>query len=233
VPRPLIYAVLIVIVLAMIPPALIARLRAVNSPHPRVHFIHDMDNQPRFRAQHANPLFMDGRAMRSQVPGTVGRREPHEEYRQDEHLDIGRADGAWVTTFPAQLSVDMAFLQRGRQRYGIYCQPCHGAAGYGDGMVHKRAMELMNRGVNGTTWVQPKSIHDADIRGQPVGQLYNSIANGVRNMPAYGPQIPVEDRWAIVAYVKALQRSQNAEPADARAAGRSESQTLTRGSGSR
>jgi mono/diheme cytochrome c family protein len=78
-------------------------------------------------------------------------------------------------------------------------------------MVSKRAMELMNRGVNGTTWVQPKSIHDADVRDQPLGQLYNSITNGVRTMPPYGSQIPVADRWAIVAYVRALQRSQNAE----------------------
>jgi mono/diheme cytochrome c family protein len=84
-------------------------------------------------------------------------------------------------------------------------------AGYGDGIVNKRGMELMNLGTNGTAWVQPKSIHDADVREQPPGQIYNSITNGVRTMPAYGSQIPVPDRWAIVAYVKALQRSQNAK----------------------
>jgi mono/diheme cytochrome c family protein len=206
-PRTIGYAILIVVLLAMIPPALIACLRAVNAKVPRVHLIQDMDNQPRFRAQHASALFLDGRAMRTAVEGTVARGR----LGQGDHYETGVSDGGWATTFPPQVRVDMAFLGRGRERFDIYCRPCHGAAGYGDGMVSKRAMELMNRGVNGTTWVQPKSIHDADVRDQPLGQLYNSITNGVRTMPPYGSQIPVADRWAIVAYVRALQRSQNAE----------------------
>jgi mono/diheme cytochrome c family protein len=207
VPKAIRYAILIVILLAMIPPALIAQLRAVNSKSPRVHPILDMDNQPKFRAQHANPLFVDGRAMRIQVEDTVARGG----LQEDDHLYLGVRDNAWATVFPPQVSVDMPLLERGRERFDIYCLPCHGAAGYGDGIVNKRAMELMNLGTNGTTWVQPKSIHDADVRDQPVGQIYNSITNGVRTMPAYGSQIPVPDRWAIVAYVKALQRSQNAK----------------------
>jgi mono/diheme cytochrome c family protein len=165
-----------------------------------------MDNQPRFEAQHANALFADGRAMRPPVEGTVARGE----LRADDHLYRGISGGAWATTFPATIDVTMQLMERGRQRFNIYCQPCHGAAGYGDGIVNKRAMELLNLGTNGTTWVAPKSIHEQQIREQPIGQLYNSITNGVRNMPPYGPQIPVADRWAIVAYVKALQRSQNA-----------------------
>ena len=85
-----------------------------------------------------------------------------------------------------------------------------------DGIVNKRAMELMaNPDIgNGTNWVQPKSLHEPDIRVQPLGQLYNTVTHGVRNMSGYVAQIPVEDRWAIIAYVKALQRSQNAEPGD-------------------
>jgi hypothetical protein len=193
VPKAIRYAILIVILLAMIPPALIAQLRAVNSKSPRVHPILDMDNQPKFRAQHANPLFVDGRAMRIQVEDTVARGG----LQEDDHLYLGVRDNAWATVFPPQVSVDMPLLERGRERFDIYCLPCHGAAGYGDGIVNKRAMELMNLGTNGTT--------------QPVGQIYNSITNGVRTMPAYGSQIPVPDRWAIVAYVKALHRSQNAE----------------------
>ena len=207
VPKAIRYAILIIIVVAMIPPALIAQLRAVNSKSPRVHLILDMDNQPKFRAQHANPLFVDGRAMRIQVEDTVARGG----LQEDDHYYLGVRQDAWATDFPPQVSVDMALLERGRQRFDIYCLPCHGAAGYGDGIVNKRAMELMNLGTNGTTWVQPKSIHDADVREQPLGQIYNSITNGVRTMPAYGSQIPVADRWAIVAYVKALQRSQNAK----------------------
>ena len=207
VPKVIRYTILIIIVAAMIPPALIAQLRAVNSKSPRVHLILDMDNQPKFRAQHANPLFVDGRAMRIQVEDTVAR----DGLQEDDHYHLGVRQDAWATDFPPQVSVDMALLERGRERFDIYCLPCHGAAGYGDGIVNKRAMELMNLGTNGTTWVQPKSIHDADVREQPLGQIYNSITNGVRTMPAYGSQIPVADRWAIVAYVKALQWSQNAQ----------------------
>ena len=209
-PKPIAYATLILIVLAMIPPALIARARAVRSSKPRIHFIQDMDNQPKFRAQHANPLFLDGRAMRPQVPNTVARGHLDD----DDHFVRGIMNNQWAATFPEGVTVDMLLLERGRERYGIYCRPCHGVSGYGDGMVNKRALELINIGANGTTWVEPKSLHETQIREQPVGQLFNSITNGVRNMPAYGPQIPVADRWAIVAYLRALQRSQNAQPSD-------------------
>ena len=210
-PKVLIYGTIVVIFLAMVPPAVIAWARAVNSSQPRIHLIQDMDNQPKFRAQHANALFADGRAMRPPITGTVARGGLNE----DDHYYRGISNGQWAATFPPQVAVTMDLLQRGRERFNIYCQPCHGLAGYGDGMVNKRAMVLMNLGVNGTTWVQPKSIHEQQIREQPVGQYFNTITNGVRNMPAYGPQIPVADRWAIVAYVRALQRSQNARPDDA------------------
>jgi mono/diheme cytochrome c family protein len=148
--------------------------------------------------------------MRPPVAGTVARAG----LREDDHYERGIANGDWATTFPDKIEVNMTLLERGRERFTIYCQPCHGVAGYGDGMINKRAMELVNLGTNGTTWVAPKSIHEEQIREQPIGQIYNSITNGVRNMPPYGPQIPVADRWAIVAYVKALQRSQNASERD-------------------
>ncbi|MHC4416166.1 MAG: c-type cytochrome [Planctomycetota bacterium] len=211
-PKALVYGTLIVILLAMIPPALVARLRAVNTDQPRVHPVQDMDNQPKFRAQHADPLFADGRAMRPPPAQTLARGQLGE----DDHYHRGIVDGSWATTFPARVPVTMALLERGRERYDIYCQPCHGAAGFGDGMINKRAMELVNNPSIGTqtTWVQPKSIHEAQVREQPVGQYYNTVANGVRNMPGYASQITVADRWAIVAYMRALQRSQNARPED-------------------
>ena len=211
-PKAIVYITLILITLAAIPPALIAQSRALRSKKPRIHLIQDMDNQPRFEAQHANPLFADGRAMRPPVAGTVARGE----LAEDDHYERGIVDGEWATTFPRRVEVTMALMAHGRERFTIYCQPCHGAAGYGDGMINKRAMELVNLGVNGTTWVQPKSIHEEQIRTQPIGQIFNSITNGVRNMPAYKSQVPVADRWAIVAYIKALQRSQNANERDAR-----------------
>ena len=222
-PKIFIYGTIVVIFLAMIPPAVIAWARAVNSSQPRIHLIQDMDNQPKFRAQHANALFADGRAMRPPITGTVARGGLNE----DDHYYRGISNGQWAATFPPQVAVTMDLLQRGRERFNIYCQPCHGLAGYGDGMVNRRAMLLMNLGVNGTTWVQPKSVHEQQIREQPVGQYFNTITNGVRNMPAYGPQIPVADRWAIVAYVRALQRSQNARPDDAPPGQRVQLQSVT------
>ncbi len=197
----------ILIAIGSVPFALAAMARAVPSSHTRIHIIQDMDNQPKFRAQHANPLFADGRAMRPPVAGTVARGR----LEADDHYYRGVVDNDWATTFPPQVQVNLDLVYRGQDRFNIYCTPCHGYAGYGDGMVNKRAMELVNRAVNGTTWVQPKNMHEQLIREQPVGQTFNTITNGVRNMSGYAAQIPTEDRWAIVAYVKALQRSQTAD----------------------
>jgi mono/diheme cytochrome c family protein len=211
-PKPLLYATMVLIILAFVPPAVIARARAKNSRVPRVHLIQDMDNQGKFRAQHSNPLFADGRAMRPPVPNTVARGELNDDW----HYHRGVAGGAWATSFPRQVTVDMDLLLRGRDRFNIFCQPCHGGAGFGDGIVHQRAMVLMNNPLigNGTTWVAPKSLHEQAIREQPVGQIFNSLTNGVRNMAGYSSQVPVADRWAIVAYVRALQRSQHARDED-------------------
>jgi mono/diheme cytochrome c family protein len=224
-PKPIVYSGIILLVLALIPPAVIAWARATPSGKTRIHIIQDMDAQMKVKAQQAGPLhperpagdasslmFRDRRGMRPPVTGAVARGE----LADDEHYVNGVIGEGWATTFPARTPVTMEFLQRGRERYDIYCALCHGLAGYGDGIVHERAMELVSNPLigNGTTWVQPKSLHDPAVRDQPVGQVYNTIANGIRNMAAYGPQIPVEDRWAIVAYVEALQRSQNAREGD-------------------
>lgn len=209
-PKSFKYALMMIVVLAMVPPALIARLRAVPSEKPPVHIVWDMDFQPKWQAQQENPLFADLRAMRPLVPGTVARGK----LWPDEHLHLGVVNGQWAKGFPASVTVDMKLLARGQDRFNIYCTPCHGFAGYGDGMVHQRAQELVSSGINGTQWVAPKSLHEDAIRQQPPGQIFNTISNGVRNMSGYASQIPIEDRWAIAAYVKALQRSQNASPND-------------------
>ena len=109
----------------------------------------------------------------------------------------------------------MDLMRRGQERFNIYCAACHGLGGYGDGMVARRAAEMQQSGANTAAgWVAPTNYHTDEIRGRPVGNLYNTITNGIRTMPAYDKQIPVPDRWAIVAYVKALQRSQHAKPQD-------------------
>lgn len=222
-PKPIIYVALVLLILAMIPPALIARSRAVPNDKRRIHLIQDMDNQPKFRAQHQNHLFADERGMRPPVIGTVARGE----LNLDHHFTRGVMYGGdgqpqWATGFPSEVRVDMDFMRRGQERFNIYCTPCHGQSGYGDGIIHQRADQLVRTGTNGTEWVQPKSLHEEAIRNQPVGQIFNSITNGIRTMPAYDSQIPTADRWAIVAYVEALQRSQHANENDVPAAERNE-----------
>ncbi len=123
----------------------------------------------------------------------------------------GEGELRYVKKFPVRVSMDL--LQRGRERYTIYCAACHGQGGYGDGPVALRAAELQAKG-DAPGWVAPKNYHTDDMRQQPAGKLYNTITNGVRTMPAYAKQISILDRWAIVAYVKALQRSQDAKPED-------------------
>lgn len=203
---------LLLVCLAMIPPALIARQREIPFSRPRIHIIQDMDAQLKFKAQNPNTLFNDGRSMRPPQEGVIARGD----LMEDAHYHKGVLNDEWATTFPSQVPVTIELLKRGQERFNIYCQPCHGISGYGDGIVNKRAMQLMNAPLlgNGTTWVQPKSVHEAAIREQPVGQIFNSITNGIRNMSGYASQIPTDDRWAIVSYVKALQRSQHANDSD-------------------
>lgn len=109
----------------------------------------------------------------------------------------------FVETIP--LPVDEQMMLRGQEQYGIYCAPCHGLGGYGDGLVDARA-----RSLNAPTWIKVPSLHAPQTRKRPDGYIFGAITSGVRKMPAYGSQIRPEDRWAIVLYVRALQRSQGA-----------------------
>lgn len=204
-PRWFSIALTIAVILTLVPLALIARKRASFSEKPRVHLVQDMDNQPRFFAQARNSLFADGRAMRLPVEGTVARGE----LREDDLYERGRDETAWASGLPEGVALTDDLLRRGQQRYNVFCAPCHGLAGEGDGMVARRADRLQEG-----SWVPPSSLHTDLVRGRPEGHLFNTITHGIRSMPAYGPQIPVEDRWAVVAYVRALQLSQNARPED-------------------
>jgi mono/diheme cytochrome c family protein len=198
-PRWVIPTLLLLASLALVPVAWIANVRVSKSSQPRVHLVPDMDNQGRFKAQQLNAWFADTRAMRLPVAGTVARGE----LRADDHYYRGIAENDYAAEFPVELTAPL--LERGRQRYDIYCAPCHGLAGHGDGIVSARA-ESLQQG----TWVPPASLHVEPAYSRPVGHLFNTITNGIRTMPAYGSQVPVEDRWAIVGYIKALQRSQRA-----------------------
>jgi mono/diheme cytochrome c family protein len=158
-----------------------------------------MDQQARYNAQSTNTMFADTRAARPQVEGTVARGR----LDVDAALNLGQHDGRWITAMP--VPVTDRLMRRGQERFNIYCAPCHGMDGTGAGIVAKRADRLQEG-----TWVPPSNLHDATVRDRPIGHLFNTITNGIRNMPPYGAQIGVEDRWAVVAYVRALQRSRNA-----------------------
>ena len=213
-PRIFIFVGLILLLCLLLPPAIIARVRSTPNSNLPIHIIQDMAFQSKYKTQAVNPMFADGNTMRPPVVNAVARGETY----LDAHLYDGVIDGQWANVLPSQVKMDFETLRRGQERFDIYCSVCHGISGGGNGIVNQRAMELVantNGPVNGTVWVQAKNlVHDELVTVQPMGQLFNTITYGIRNMAGYGSQIPTEDRWAIAAYVKALQRSQNAQPSD-------------------
>jgi hypothetical protein len=177
--------------------ALLVGCRGRQSEAPPIHPHLSMDFQEKFQPQTYNPLFEDEASMRKPPTGTVARGQ----LRANSELFEGRTDnGEYVERIP--VAVNRAVLERGQSQYNVYCAPCHGRSGDGNGIIM--------RGDYGYT---PASSYHVDrLRQVTDGYLYDVIANGVRNMPAYAQQIPVRDRWAIVAYIRALQRSQYARP---------------------
>lgn len=167
--------------------------RGQTTDKPPVHLNQNMDFQERFNAQEENNFFADGRAMRTPVEGTIARGNLRQNSVVFEGLD---ENGEFVDNIPFDLNRD--FLERGRNSYEIYCTVCHGGTGDGRGIVMTG-----NYG-----YVPAPTFHSERLRGLPDGEIYSAMANGVRNMPSYASQIKVEDRWAIVSYVRALQRSQ-------------------------
>lgn len=151
-----------------------------------------MYNQPKLKPQGASEFFSDGRNARPLVEGTVARGH----LENDDLFYKGMSNGKLADEFP--FPIGTAEMKRGQERYNIYCSVCHGAAGYGDGMIVQRG------------FVKPTSYHDARLRSSPAGHFYNVIANGFGRMPSYREMIPTKDRWLIVAYIRALQLSQNA-----------------------
>ncbi len=179
--------------------------RGMHSDNPPIHPNLNMDFQESFEAQEANPFFADDAAMRPTVPGTVKRTG----LRTTENAPyfLGRtATGALVPTIP--MEVTPAVLARGQQRYNIYCTPCHGYAGDGKGII------MVGKGGEGYGYVPAPSYHTDALRAREDGHFFDVITNGIRSMPSYAHQISVPDRWAIVSYIRALQRSQNAGAGD-------------------
>jgi mono/diheme cytochrome c family protein len=192
-------AAVLLVAFAFLPPLAIAQYRFAKKASPRIHPILDMDFQPKYLPQQFSPLFADTRDMRPPVPGTIAA----DATLGHAHRLRGEVNGKPATTFP--MPVTAAMIQRGQERYGIFCATCHGLAGDGDGITSQLAFQREE-----PKWVRPLSLHSPSVLVQPIGQLYKTVSEGIRTMPSYAVQIPVEDRWAILLYVRALQRSRNA-----------------------
>ncbi len=179
---------------------------------------YDMQDQPRYKAYKKSDFFADGRASRDLPNGSV----PRGQLRSDKALYTGKKDNAdpnapvqsttdasgntVITTFPNAIEefpvpVTKELIDRGEQRYKVFCIVCHGPTGNGDGMIVRRG------------FTKPPTYNDDRLRNAPVGHFYDVITNGQGRMNGYASQIPVADRWAIVAYIRALQISQNPDGA--------------------
>lgn len=156
----------------------------------------DMYDQPRYEDNEPSSFFQDGRAMRPPVDNTVamGTFDP------DSALFTGRIDGELATELPMELTAEL--LERGQTRYNAYCMPCHGMAGDGNGVIAYRG------------GIQVPGFHNDRLRNVEIGYFFDVITNGVNRMYSYAARIPPEDRWAVAAYVRALQLSQNANVTD-------------------
>ena len=165
----------------------------------------DMDNQAKYKPQAASKFFADGRADRPLPPGTVphGRTAAADPafLRANDFRYAGKAaDGSFARGFPVE--VNAALLNRGADRFAISCQPCHGALGDGNGITKAYGM------------VATPSYHDDRIRAMAEGEIFNTITNGKNTMMSYADKLSPDDRWAVIAYVRALQRARHATLAD-------------------
>ena len=156
----------------------------------------DMHDQPRAEPFEESDFFGDRRSVRPAVEGTIARGH----LRLDEHFYTGKIDGALATTFPATVTIEM--LKRGQERYDIYCAPCHSKTGDGLGMIVQRGMK------------QPESFHSQRLLDVEIGHYFDVVTNGFGNMYSYEERIDPADRWAIAAYIRALQMSQGANLAE-------------------
>jgi hypothetical protein len=156
----------------------------------------DMHDQPKFFPQRGTSFFPDGRSVRPQVAGTVARNQLDE----TSYFYTGLVDGKEGNTLP--FPVTMQVLQRGQERYNVYCTPCHSRVGNGEGMIVQRG------------YAHAGDFHTARLETAPLGHFFYVITNGYGAMPDYSAQVQPADRWAIVAYIKALQLSQKATQSD-------------------
>ncbi|WP_438479455.1 c-type cytochrome [Oleiharenicola lentus] len=179
--------------------------RGMTSTRPPIEVFPDMDHQAKYKPQAHSEFFADGRADRPLPAGVIPRGrsagEPDAAFlRADDFRYQGKnADGSFARGFPADLVISREFIERGQSRYTIYCAPCHGALGDGNGITKSYGM-----------LVTP-TYHDERLRAMAEGEIFNTITHGKNTMFSYADKIAPDDRWAVIAYVRALQRAHNAK----------------------
>ena len=190
------------IILSFTAALLFSACRGDRSKNPPVVPVQNMLDQTSFREQSKNDFFKDKRSYRKPVNGTIATDEHFTNSSLYYGLEAGSTPEApkWVTKIPVKLTPEI--MKLGQKNYNIYCAPCHGIAGHNDGLITLRAA--------GT--IRPANLHDQEKVNLPVGKIYDAVSNGVNNwnMPGFIEQMSVEDRWAVVAYVRALQASERA-----------------------
>ena len=156
----------------------------------------DMHDAPSYDPLQGTAFFANGAASRTLVANTVARGQ----LRTDEHLYTGKVNGQAATEFPMPITDEV--MARGQERFNVYCSPCHGRTGQGDGVIVQRGFRA------------PPSYHEERLRNAPVGYFFDVMTNGFGAMQDYSAQVTVNDRWAIAAYIRALQLSRHATVAD-------------------
>ncbi len=225
------------LLLLILPLMIIALKRHERSATPRLAIIQDMDKMPYLKPQRKSDLFADGRGMRPHIPGTLAREDfiyinqaetrlhpnnwaathvvlnskvKYEKVLYGQVLRNGQGD--WVKSIPIHVTPE--FVNRGELKFDVYCGPCHGDNGKGNGLVNQYVTHLRAQGSpDAGTWVQPTDLTGPAVKYMPDGQIYGVVTNGIAAMAAYKDQIPVVDRWAIVAYVRALELASAPVPA--------------------
>jgi len=178
--------------------------RGMTSTRPPIEMFPDMDHQAKYKAQAESAFFADGRADRPIPAGTVpygrsaAQADPAFLKADDAHYAGKKADGSFVRGFPKDIVISETFVKRGQNRYQIYCAPCHGALGDGNGITKSYGM------------VATPTYHDDRLRGMAEGEIFNTITNGKNTMFGYADKLGADDRWAVIAYVRALQRAHHA-----------------------
>ncbi|NQY73664.1 MAG: cytochrome c [Candidatus Margulisbacteria bacterium] len=167
--------------------------RGYRSEKPPIHMNPNMDTQPKYIAQQLSLTPPSGTIPWGKGNTTQG---PRQDFVKSDSFYHGKVKGSWITTIPADVTID--FVKRGQERFNIYCAVCHDRAGSGKGMVVQRG------------FIPPPPLYDQRIVAYTNGELFDIISHGIRNMPGYKHQLSESDRWAVVSYIRALQKSQRA-----------------------